>query len=453
MSNESYDNTQQAGDKTGPLFADFAAPSYEEWLEAVDKVLKGAPFAKKLVTKTYEGIDLQPMYRQQDVENLPHIDSLPGFAPYIRATPTLGYGEKRWEVCQELPYSTPQAFNEAARADLERGQNSLNLLPDQATLAGLDADRAYAEQVGQGGVSISSLTDMTQALKAIDLERTPLHIEAGNAGLPITALLIASMRHENKAADKLQGCIGMDPLGALASQGRLLQPLDSAYDEMAELTSWAVTHAPRLQTVNVLGYPYRDAGGSAVQELAFALATAVEYMRELQNRGPAIDDIAPRIRFSFSVGGKLFMEIARLRAARLLWARIVAAFGGGEEAQKMTLHVRTSRWNKTLYDPYVNMLRTTTEAFAGVVGGCDSMHVSPFDEVVGAPDEFSRRIARNTHTVLREECDIARTIDPAGGSWYVETLTDAVARKSWNLFQAAEVAGQRKPQGYLCRDQ
>ena len=154
-----------------------------------------------------------------------------------------------------------------------------------------------------------------------------------------------------------------------------------------------------------------------------------------------MDDAAPRIRFAFSIGSNFFMEIARLRAARLLWAKIVQAFGGGEEAQKMSIHARTSAWNQTVYDPYVNLLRATTEAFSSAVGGCDSLHVSPFDELVRAPDEFSRRIARNTHTVLREESQVTRTVDPAGGSWYVETLTDAVGHKTWAIFQEIEKQG------------
>ncbi len=187
--------------------------------------------------------------------------------------------------------------------------------------------------------------------------------------------------------------------------------------------------------------PYHDGGGTVVQELAFALATAVDYLRALQARGLEVNTVALRIRFNFSIGSNFFMEVAGLRAARMLWAKIVAAFGGDAQAQKMSIHARSSTWNKTALDPYVNMLRATVEAFAGVVGGVDSLHVAPFDEVIRTPDEFSRRIARNVHTVLREECNIPRTIDPAGGSWYVEWLTDAVARKAWSLFQQMEQQG------------
>lgn len=440
MSNEPNPN-QPAGEESGPLFGAFPAHSYEDWRKAIDKALKGAPFEKKLVTPTYEGISLQPLYRLEDSQDLPHVGSLPGFAPYTRAAGLLGYVGKSWQVCQELPYSTADAFNQALRADLERGQNAVNLTVDQATRLGLDADQADASALGVGGVSLSSVADLEQALAGVDLTQTPIYIQAGGAALPLTALLLALVEQRGQSPAALQGCVGMDPLGVLARDGRLPRPLERIYDTMTRLTHWAATTAPGLQTIAVQGHPYHDGGGSATQELAFALATAVEYLRAMQSRGLDIDTAAPRLRFAFSIGSNFFMEVAKLRAARLLWAKIAQAFGGGAEAQKITVHVRTSAWNKTIYDPYVNMLRSTVEALAGVVGGSDSMHVSPFDEVVRPPDEFSRRIARNVHTILREEANIARTIDPVGGSWCVEWLTDAVARQAWSLFQEVEKQG------------
>ena len=424
-----------------PLFSEFPATTYEAWRQAIDKMLKGAPFEKKLVTQTYEGIDLQPLYRQADIDNLPCTDSLPGFPPYLRGAEPLGYKLKPWDVCQELSYRTPGEFNQALRADLERGQNAVNLVLDKATLAGLDADQAEPDAVGQGGVSLSSLEDLKQALDGVDLEQTPIFIQSDSAALPIAALLAGLVRQQGKDLRKLRGAVSMDPLGVLARDGALPGSLDSAYDAMAPLTGWARINAPQLQTIGVQGHPYHNGGATATQELAFALAAAVEYLRALQARGLDVDAAAPGIRFAFSLGSNIFMEIARMRAARMLWAKIVKAFGGSEDSQKMAIHARTSAWNKTVYDPYVNMLRATTEAFAGVVGGCDSLHIGPFDEVIRTPDEFSRRIARNVHIILREECNIPRTVDPAGGSWYVEALTDAVARKTWELFQAVEKQG------------
>jgi methylmalonyl-CoA mutase len=425
----------------GPTFSEFSAATYDQWRKAAESALKGAPFDKKLLTRTYEEITLRPLYWQQDIEDLPHLDSLPGFTPCVRSTAVLGHQGEPWAVAQELPYSTPSALNEALRADLAGGQTAVNVVLDPATRAGLDADAAVAEDVGRQGVSISSLEDLGKALDRIDLEETPIFVQAGPMGLPLAALLAALVRKQAKSTEKLRGCIGMDPLGTLAAEGTLPGSLGRAYDEVARLTTWSVTHAPLVQTMSVAGHPYHDGGASATQELAFTLATGVEYLRAMQARELAVDEVAPRIRFAFSIGGNVFMEVAKLRAARLLWAKIVKAFGGGGEAQKLSIHARTSAWNKTLYDPYVNMLRTTTEAFAGVVGGCNSLHVSPYDQAARAPDEFSRRIARNTHVILREECNIPRSIDPAGGSWYVEWLTDAVAKQAWGLFQQVEKQG------------
>ena len=432
---------QQLADAATPTFSEFPPTPYEEWRKVVDKFLKGAPFEKRLITKTYEDIDLQPMYRREDVAGLPHLDSLPGFAPYLRGTSPLGYVTQSWDVAQELPYATPAAFNEALRADMSRGQNAVNLVLDHPTLSGVDADQAEAAQVGKGGLSISSVADLARALDGVDLETTPIYIQASASALTFTALLAALVNQQGKSLAKVRGAVGMDPLSQLARDGHLSRDLDGIYGVMAQLTTWAVANAPQLQTITVQGHPYHNGGASTTQELAFALATAVEYIRAMQNRGLNIDDIAPRIRFSLSVGTNFFMEIARLRAARLLWAKIVKAFGGSDESQKMSLHARTSSWNQTVYDPHVNLLRATTEAFSSAVGGCDSLHISPFDELLRTPDEFSRRIARNTHTVLREESHITRTVDPAGGSWYVENLTDSVGRKAWALFQEIEKQG------------
>ncbi|VFM95802.1 MAG: methylmalonyl-CoA mutase [Candidatus Kentron sp. G] len=422
-------------------FEEFPIPTYDQWRETAEKGLRGASFEKKLITKTYEGIDLQPMYQADAIEGLSHVDSVPGAAPYVRGTNTLGYQEKAWDVAQELRYPTAKAFNEALKADLPRGQNAVNLVLDQAALMGEDADADVGDDVGKGGVSIATVQDMEEALAGIDLAETPLFLQAGAEGIPIAALVLAMIQKQGKSTESLTGCVGMDPLGSLARDGHLPRPINGVYDGMARLTRWAGANAPNLQTISVQGHPYHDGGASATQELGFVLATAVEYLRQVGHRGPAIDLIAPRVRFSFSLGSNFFMEIARMRAARVAWAKIVKAFGGKEEAQKMSIHARTSAWNKTLYDPYVNMLRTSTEGFSAVVGGVDSMHIGPYDEVAGAPTDFSRRVARNTHTILREEAGIPRTVDPAGGSWYVENLTDSVARRSWAILQEIEAAG------------
>ncbi|NDJ60180.1 MAG: methylmalonyl-CoA mutase [Chloroflexi bacterium] len=439
MSDET-NHGESAGTRV-PLFADFPAVDEATWRQAAETTLKGAPFEKKLITRTYEGIDLQPIYSQAAAASLSPPHTLPGSRPYVRGAQADGYLLTRWEIAQELAYSTPETFNQALRFDMEHGQNAVNLLLDGPTRAGLDPDQAEPGRVGHGGVSLASVDDMAAALKGINLEQTPIFIRVGTVALPLTALLVAHQRRQGKSTAKLRGWIENDPLGVIAHQGTLPLSLAKAYDEMAQLTAWAVAHAPQLATIGVHGYPYHNSGANTVQELAFTLATGVEYVRALLERGLTLDVIAARIRFGYALGSNFFMEIAKLRAARQLWAQIMAAFGGDANAQKLAIHTRTAVWNKTALDPYVNMLRGTTEALAGAIGGCASMHVAPFDEVVRPPDEFSRRIARNVQIILQEECNLTRLIDPAGGSWYLEALTDQLARAAWTLFQEIERQG------------
>ncbi|MGO0062932.1 methylmalonyl-CoA mutase family protein [Brevibacillus fluminis] len=423
------------------MFRDFSKPTYEEWKARAEKLLNGASFEQKLVTQTYEGIAIQPLYRGEDTQSLPHMESVPGAAPYVRGTDELGYASKPWAIAQEVGAASPEAFNQAVRYDLERGQTMVNVPLDRASSAGVDADQAEADQLGQGGVSLSTLADVEQLLAGIDLGQTPIMVQAGNAGLAVLAMVAAHLQKSGQGTAQLRGVVGADPLGELARAGALSGTLAEAYDAMADATRWAIAHAPALQTVLVQANPYHDGGASAVEELAFALATGVAYLRELDARGIEIDDAAPRMRFSFSLGSHFFTEIAKLRAARMLWAKIVEAFGGNEQAQKLSIHARTSARTKTVHDPYVNMLRGTTEAFAGVVGGADSLHVSPFDEAIRPADEFSRRIARNTQLILQNEAHLTKVADPAGGSWYIEALTDELAQKAWALFQEVEAAG------------
>jgi len=419
----------------------FPLHTYDQWREAVDKQLKGAPFEKKLVKGTYEGIEIQPMYFLHDVEDLPHMGSLPGTPPFVRGTKVLGHVVDPWEISQEIGYGDPAEHNRAAGADLKRGQTALNMVLDRAVLSGLDPARAESGQVGRGGLSIATVDDVAATFDGIDLEKTPLFIYAGPSGLPVAALVAAFLQRDKKSTEKLRGCIGSDPLASLGIEGELLLSLKESYDEMAGLTLWAKENAPRLRTMAVHGNQYHDAGAGAVQELAFAMATGVEYLREMLSRGISIDDAAPRVCFSFSVGSDFFMEMAKLRAARLLWERVVDAFGGNNASKRLFMHVRTSWWNKTVTDPYVNMLRVTTEAFAAICGGCDSLYVGAFDEPVGPPDEFSRRIARNVQIILKNESHLNSVVDPGGGSWYTEVLTDAIAGKAWRLFQQVEKKG------------
>jgi len=423
------------------LLAEFPPASFDDWRELVEAELKGAPFDKKMLTATYEGITLRPIYRREDVANLPHVNSLPGFAPFVRGASASGYVKESWDVSQEIAVASPTEFNHAARNSITRGLNALNMVLDRATRNGHDPDWAPAEDVGCGGLSIATLGDLDRSLEGVDLERTSLFVRSGASALPFAALLLALAKKRKKSTAQLRGCIEMDPLGVLAHEGRLPQSLDGAYREMSALTRWAATNAPQLQTICVHSRAWHESGGSAVQELAYTLATGVEYLRQLNKLGLDINTAAPRIRFAITVGANFFMEIAKLRALRMLWSRAVAAAGGNEAAQRISLHVRTSQWNKSVVDPYNNLLRATVEAFAGVLGGCDSMQVGAFDEVLRPPDDFSLRVARNTQLVLQKECALNHVVDPAGGSWFVENATAEIATRAWTLFQEVEKLG------------
>jgi methylmalonyl-CoA mutase len=425
----------------GNLLEGFPAAGYADWKALVEGELKGAPFDKKMLSTTYEGITLQPLYRKEDTASLAHVHALPGFAPYVRGGSAAGFLGRVWEVSQEIAEPAAAAFNNIARTGLDRGLTALNIVLDKATRAGADPDSAQPSEVGCGGLSIAALCDLERALEGIDLGRVPLFIRSGASGMPVAALLTALARKRGVDLGSLRGCIEVDPLGVLAHEGRLPQSLAGAYREMAALTRWGAAHAPQVQTVCVHSRPWHEAGGNAVQELAFALATGVEYVRALQARGVAPAVAAPRLRFAFTLGCQFFTEIAKLRAFRMLWSRATDAMGVDEDARRARIHVRTSLWNKTVLDPYVNILRTTVEAFAGVLGGCDSMQVGAFDEVVRTPDDFSQRVARNTQLILRDECVLDRVIDPAGGSWYVESLTQELASRAWTLFQDVEKRG------------
>ncbi len=423
------------------LREDFLVPTLEQWHAECVKLLKGVPFEKKMVTPTYEGITLQPLYTAADTASLEATGGMPGARPFLRGTRPLGYRQQPWQVAQELPYPAYEDFNDALRHDLARGQDTVVLVIDAAGQAGLDPDQAPAAKVGHGGTSVASLRGLRKALERIDLAAHPVHIESGSAALTYAALLVALARERGLDPRRLRGSVGLDPLGGLAQLGQLPLALVRAYDELGLLTRWAADHAPDLRTVAAYGHPYHDAGASAVQELAFTLAAAVNHLRELEERGVAVETAAPRILCGFSVGTHFFMEIAKLRAARVLWSRIIGACGGEEYAQALSLHARTSRFGQTVCDPHVNIVRGTTEAMAAILGGVDSLHVAPFDEALGLPDAFSRRLARNTHTILREESHLDLVVDPAGGTWYVEALTAQVASAAWALFQEVETRG------------
>jgi methylmalonyl-CoA mutase len=425
---------------TETLLAEFPKATPADWKQLVEAELKGAPFDRKMLHTTVEGIPLKPLYGPAD-SAVGLKTGWPGFPPYIRGTRAGGYQEHPWEVSQEIQEGSPTAFNDAARAGLHRGLVAVNMVLDRATRNGADPDWARPEDVGAGGLSLATLSDLGRALDGVDLAQVPLFIRSGASGMPVGALLVALARRRGLDPAQLRGCIEIDPLGVLAHEGQLPQSLSAAYREMGALTAWAVDRAPGLQTICVHSRPWHEAGAHAVQELAYTLATAMEYFRALHGQGMEAGVVAPRIRLALTVGSQFFVEVAKLRAMRGLWSRLVDVLGGDALAQRSTIHVRTNRFNKTVYDPYVNLLRTSVEAFAGVLGGGDSMQVGAFDEWVRPPSEFAQRLARNQQLVLRDECHLTQVVDPAGGSWLVEHLTAELASRAWTLFQEIEKQG------------
>ncbi len=437
------------------LQKDFESPSYEQWREVVEKDLKGVPFEKKLVTKTYEGIYLQPIYTKKDLENLEFVNELPGVGNFVRGNNASGYRKNGWEICQDIHYPLAEEFNEALKNDLSRGQNSISLKLDKASINGLDADEADVSQVGKNGVSISSLEDIEKAFDNMDITKFHVHIDTGYNSLQFLPVINGYLKKRNVDADKIKGSISADPISSLISNGKLPLSIDNLFDQLKTSTEWSIQNIPNIKTIGVNGLCYHNSGANAVQELAYTLAAGVEYINALLERGLEINHITNRMRFTFGIGTFFFMEVAKLRAAKILWSKITEAFGADLENRKMTIHARTGLFSQTKFDPYVNMLRTTTEAFSAVVGGIDSLHANTFDEVFGLPDQFSRRIARNTQIILDEESHLTDLIDPAGGSFFVEKLTYEIAKAAWKEFQKIESMGgliKALQEGYIQKE-
>lgn len=425
------------------LREEFPAPSYEEWRSVVDKDLKGAPYEKKLVWKTHEGIAVEPLYRAEDLEGISHLGTLPGFEPYVRGTYPLSSVSPNWQIRQDCLLASPEGVNQAVRDGIARGQTAIAIRLDDAARRGLDGDAPEARELaGRGGTTLSSINGMRLALQDIELEKWPVTFRTGSAALPVLAMLVALADERGLDRRMLTGAVECDPVRSLAKTGTVRGSMDLQYREMAEIVAFCAKECPGIRGVMANSHVYHGAGASATQELAYVLAAAVEYLRALTERGISVDHAAQSIVFSVSVSTNMFMEIAKLRAARLLWSRIVKAFGPGSEASgKMFLHARTSTWTKAKLDPYNNMIRTSIEGFAAAVGGADSIYIAPFDETIGRPDDFGMRVARNQQLLLREEVHLDRIVDAAGGSYYVEALTDSVAQEAWKLLQEVEQQG------------
>ena len=420
-------------------FDEFKKPTYEQWQAEVEKALKGGDFHKKMFTKTYEGITLQPIYTPAlHGEKIPK-GVYPGAGEFLRGTKASGYIKESWGVSQYVDDSLPKDANHASLYEIVKGGSIHNIRLDEATRH--DQDVQVGASVGIGGTSLSTMDDCSQLIERFNLKENPLYIETGASAAILLGMFAATVKGSKKQTSDLKGLVGADPVGVWAKDGALHISLDTAFDEMAHTVVWAKEQAPELKTVLVSGDVYANGGANDVQEVAYALATAVCYVRQLAQRNIDIHTIAKSMMFTFSMGANFFMEIAKLRALRVLWARIMEAFGAEEADRAVHVHGRTSAFTKTVYDPYVNLLRNTTQAFSGVVGGLNSLEVSPFDQPIRKADDFSRRIARNIQVMLQTEFELRQPVDPVGGSWYVETLAAELCEKIWAEFQTIESKG------------
>jgi methylmalonyl-CoA mutase len=421
---------------------DFPPVRYEDWRALAEADLQGAPFEQKLVTHTYEGIDIQPVYTRRDHPGEGDPEGFPGLAPFVRGSNPRGAVQCGWDLRQEHAHPDLEATNQAILDDLRGGVTSLLLRLAVAARNGLDPDDpAAAELAGRDGLMAYHVNDFDRALADVHLDMIGVTLEAGAAFLPAAALLSALWRRRGVSAEQARGAFNADPLAVLARDGHLPVPPETALALLADLAAWTANTYPHVTAVRVGTAPYHHAGATAAQDIAFGMATGVEYLRAMTGAGLDVDAAARQILFSISLGTHHFLAIAKLRAARRLWARVVTASGGSPGAAAMRIHARVSKRVLTLRDPYVNLLRNAVACYAAGLGGADAITSVPFDSVAGLPDAHSRRIARNTLLVLQEEANLHRVIDPAGGSWYLDWLTDQVAGKAWCIFQEIEREG------------
>ncbi len=428
-------------DESLTLASDFPPASYDDWRKVADEALKGAPFDKKLVSRTYEGIPIQPIYTRHDWPAEGDPSGLPGFMPFTRGGDALG-NHGGWDIRQAYRHPDLAKLNEQLRLDLNRGATAALLHLDLAARAGLDPDdAAAADLAGRDGAMIYCVDDLAAACAGLDTATVSLALDGGSQFLPAAAILVAWWQRRGVDLDEVRGAFHADPLGVLAATGTLPMPTDRALAVMADLAAYTAEHLPNVTAVGVDTSPYHRAGATEAQDLGCAMATGLAYLKAMTAGGLEIDTAARQIAFTFSLGCNFFPAIAKLRAARKLWARVTEACGVSEDARAMRLNAVTADRMMTRRDPWVNLLRGTVAGFAAGVAGAESVCVQPFDARLGLSDDFARRIARNTSIVLIEESSLTRVVDPAGGSWFIETLTDQIAREGWADFQKIEQAG------------
>ena len=417
-----------------------------DWEAAVSKQTKGAGSAS-LVWKTPEGIDVKPLYTASDLERIAgegyDADSLPGFAPYTRGPQATMYAGRPWTIRQYAGFSTAEESNAFYRRNLAAGQKGLSVAFDLATHRGYDSDHPrVVGDVGKAGVAIDSVEDMKILFDQIPLGEMSVSMTMNGAVIPILANYIVAAEEQGVKPDQLSGTIQNDILKEFMVRNTYIYPPEPSMRIVADIIGFCSRHMPKFNTISISGYHMQEAGATQVQELAFTLADGREYVRAALAAGLDVDEFAPRLSFFFAIGMNFFMEIAKLRAARLLWSKIMAEFNPKDaKSSILRTHCQTSGVSLTEQDPYNNVIRTTIEAMAAVLGGTQSLHTNALDEAIALPTDFSARIARNTQLVIQHETGITNVIDPMGGSYYMESLTHLLAGEAWKLIEEVEELG------------
>ncbi len=417
-------------------------PDLDRWRELAADELKGAD-PDTLTWQTPEGMAVKPLYTAADLEELECVGGLPGIEPFVRGPRATMYANRPWTIRQYAGFSTAEESNAFYRQNLAAGQMGLSVAFDLATHRGYDSDHPrVVGDVGKAGVAIDSVEDMKILFDGIPLEKMSVSMTMNGAVLPVLAGYVVAAEEQGVSADQLTGTIQNDILKEFMVRNTYIYPPAPSMRIVGDIIEHTAKHMPRYNSISISGYHMQEAGATAVQELGFTLADGLEYARFAASRGLSVDDFAGRLSFFFAIGMNFFMEIAKLRAARLLWSRIMTDLGAEKPGSKMLrTHCQTSGVSLTEQDPYNNIVRTAYEALASVLGGTQSLHTNSFDEAIALPSDFAARIARNTQLILAEETGITNVIDPLGGSYYVEALTQSIANEAWSLIQEVEKLG------------
>ena len=414
----------------------------KEWEELATKELRGKPL-EALNRMTSEGIPIKPLYTAEDLEQMEHLNSLPGFPPYLRGPKATMYAGRPWTIRQYAGFSTAKESNAFYRRSLAAGQKGLSVAFDLATHRGYDSDHArVVGDIGKAGVAVDSVEDMKILFDQIPLDEMTVSMTMNGAVLPVLAGYIVAAEEQGVSQEKLAGTIQNDILKEYLTRNTYIYPPEPSMRIVSDIIAYCSKNMPRYNTISISGYHMMEAGASAVLQTAFTLADGVEYVKAALNGGLDIDAFAPRLSFFFGIGMNFFMDIAMLRAARFMWHKLISRFDPENPRSTMLrTHCQTSGWSLTAQDPYNNIVRTTLECMSAALGGTQSLHTNSFDEAVGLPTDLSARVARNTQLIVQEESQICHVVDPLAGSYYVEYLTDAIIREAGKIIDEVEEMG------------